>query len=211
MKLFPELEAFFAARETETHLVPQERHTSLRAIVDVFLGFAAMGADNPQILVCTHNSRRSQMSQMMSIAMRARYDVKPQVFSAGTEATAVHPNTIKALEKVGFRLISKEGPAENPRYLVAYSDEAPPVTLWSKTLDDPSLPERDFLALMTCDEAFEACPEVPGALGRVRFSFPDPKVSDGTPEAEQVYYDLAVRMGREGCWLGQEHQRLLNR
>jgi arsenate reductase len=62
--------------------------------------------------------------------------------------------------------------------------------LYSKTLD--AIP-RDLpvVAMMTCAEADEACPAIFGAVARIPWRYPDPKIADGMPESRATYRAVA--------------------
>ena len=62
--------------------------------------------------VCTHNSRRSQFSQLWSQVAADYYGINVQSFSGGVEVTACNERTIASLERFGFQ-VRKEG-SENP-------------------------------------------------------------------------------------------------
>jgi protein-tyrosine-phosphatase len=51
------------------------------------------------LFICTHNSARSQMAEGY---LNARYGVRYEAFSAGTEATQVHPLAIAAMKESGI-------------------------------------------------------------------------------------------------------------
>ena len=101
-------------------------------------------------------------------------------FSAGTEATAFHPNMIKALKSTGFELISHEA-GENPIYMGAGQE------MFSKRLDHQSLPSAHFIAVMVCSDADSNCPLVPGAEKRISLTYDDPKAFDNTNQEETKY------------------------
>ena len=129
----------------------------------------------------------------MAAAYFGLHDIAP--FSGGTEATAFHPRAVAALKRAGFQIDHADG--DNPRYRVAFSDDAPPVQTYSKTFDDAANPRQGFAAIMTCAEADAGCPLVPGAEFRLALTYDDPKEADGTPQ-EAARYDERVRqIGRE--------------
>lgn len=146
--------------------------------------------------ICTHNSRRSHLA-MIWAAVAAEVFLLPQVhtYSGGTEATAFNPRAVAALERAGFRVGNPGG--ENPHYLVAYSVTRPPLECWSKTWDDPVNPTRDFAAIMTCSDADENCPYIPGVNLRLALTYEDPKVADDTPAEVQKYDERLREIGRE--------------
>ncbi len=146
--------------------------------------------------ICTHNSRRSQIAQVWAAVAAAYAGLDGvQTYSGGTEVTAFHANAVAALERVGFR-IDKPG-GDNPHYLVHFSPDLPPLTCYSKAFDDASNPTRDFAAVMTCSQADENCPFIPGAMWRLPLTYEDPKVADDTPQAAAHYEERVREIGRE--------------
>lgn len=135
--------------------------------------------------ICTHNSRRSHLSQIWAQVFAFKAGTKISTFSGGTEATAFHPNAVAALRRAGFEIISEH--EENPRYRVSFSEDLEPMICFSKTFDDEVNPSSDFAAIMTCSEADTDCPYVPGASVRIKLFYEDPKISDGTAEEQQIY------------------------
>ncbi len=119
--------------------------------------------------ICTHNSRRSHLSQLWAQAAAYHYGI-PNVFcySGGTEATAFNPRAVKAMQDAGFSItIQKDG--ENPVYAVKFAGDAPAVIAFSKTYDDPFNHNKDFAAVMTCSHADENCPLVPGSSALLHY------------------------------------------
>ena len=147
--------------------------------------------------ICTHNSRRSHMAQLWSQAAALYYQV-PNVFcfSGGTVATAFNQNAVNALQYFGFQ-ISKASETENPLYLVRFSETDLVVEAFSKRFDDPVNPQDNFVAILTCSDADEACPVVPGASARFLIKYDDPKMFDGTELEQQKYRETALEIGRE--------------
>jgi arsenate reductase len=140
------------------------------------------------IFVCTHNSRRSQFSQVWAEVMQAKFGMKDFFYiqSAGTETTECNPRTISSLQRSGFE-IGKTSTEENPKYFCKYDDECPAIELWSKTLNATEI-KRPLIAVMTCSDADQNCPFVPGAVKRIKLTYSDPKKSDGS-SSEQATYD----------------------
>ncbi len=50
---------------------------------------------------------------------------------------------------------------------------------------------------MTCSEADEACPFVPGATARISTPYDDPKAFDTTPQQEAKYEERCQQIARE--------------
>lgn len=121
-------------------------------------------------------------------------------YSAGTEATAFHPNAVAALRRTGFDIPEPQR-VENPVYAVRLGDGWPAVRCFSKRFDDPSLPRESFVAVMVCDHAAQHCPVIPAAAQRYSLPYRDPKESDGTPEEAATYDARCLEIGREMAYL----------
>jgi arsenate reductase len=157
---------------------------------DVYLNF-----------ICTHNSRRSHISQLWAQAAAAFYQV-PNVrcFSGGSEATSFNPRAIKAMQDAGFKItLVEEG--TNPVYEVYYSDKVDPIIAFSKKYDDGVNPTSNFAAVMTCSQADERCPVVKGAVSRISITYDDPKEFDDTLREAEKYKERVMQIGREMLYM----------
>lgn len=194
MRLHPELERYVRARQAETAAVPPER----RLLLDRIRAYVDARPDEARLVfLCTHNSRRSHLAQVWAQVMAAVGDFRNvRTYSGGTEATAVYPGTLDALERAGMRVVRGEG--SNPVHRIEYGPGLEPLAVFSKVYDRAPNPRSGFCAVMTCDEADANCPVVSGAELRVALTHPDPKAADGRPEAARVYDErcriLAVEM-----------------
>jgi arsenate reductase len=186
------LESF---QNLEKEAIPEERkkvlwplvkyiHLKLKAQMPIHLHF-----------ICTHNSRRSQLAQVLAQAIGHYFDVSLSTYSGGTKATAFNEQAVQALGNMGFHIEQKG--TSNPHYLCSYSEAQPPVIAFSKKFDDPINPTRDFAAIMTCSEADQNCPYIPGAEQRFPIRYEDPKIYDGTIEAAYQYANTARQIARE--------------
>lgn len=154
------------------------------------------------VFICTHNSRRSHMSQIWAQAGAAHFGLEGvRTFSGGTEATAFNPRAVAALQRAGFT-VEKREEASNPVYEVT-GMEGVELECFSKRFEDTPNPDQGFAAVMTCTDADEACPYVPGAAMRFSVPFVDPKVSDGTPEEAATYDERCAQIAREMLWVMQ--------
>ena len=140
----------------------------------------------PQLnFICTHNSRRSHLAQVWAFTAAYYYKVSVSTFSGGTEATAFNSSAVSAIKSAGF-MVDALG-SVNPKYTISINSSTH-YTVWSKTFDDSFNPKENFAAVMTCSEADENCPVIPGATARISLRYEDPKQFDGTSE-EQVRYE----------------------
>lgn len=181
----------------EFNQIPESRKPILRELTE----FVSQKANANQTVnlnfICTHNSRRSHISQVWAQAAAQYYGISGvQCYSGGTEATAFNPRAVKAMQDVGFDIqVFKDG--SNPIYKIKISNEAEPLTVFSKKYDDDINPKKDFAAIMTCSHADENCPLVLGAIKRIALTYNDPKHFDGTPEEAAKYSERVHEIGRE--------------
>jgi arsenate reductase len=181
----------------EFDLIPAQRKKILLELANFVQGKINTGLPVYLNFICTHNSRRSHLSQLWAQAAAHYYGIQNVFcFSGGTEATAFNPRAVKAMQEAGFNItITKDG--ENPLYEVRYADGADPVIAFSKKYDDPFNHNKDFAAVMTCSHADENCPLVLGASGRIVLTYDDPKEFDGTPLEAAKYAERVHQIGRE--------------
>ena len=197
--LYPQIMDIFGSLQFDT--IYGERKTVLRPLVD-FIQSKSANEDVIRInFICTHNSRRSHLSQVWAQAAAAYYQIKNvYCYSGGTEATALFPMAAKVLDNAGFKVKAlTEG--KNPVYSFKYDDNAHPVIGFSKKLNDDFNPKSEFAAIMTCDSASEACPFVPGAEKRIPITFEDPKSFDGTPQQEEKYNERSMQIATEMAYV----------
>lgn len=191
MSYYPVLATYIEVLIKEADQIPESRKSELAKVASYITASPVPAKLN---FICTHNSRRSHISQIWAATAAAYYNVSVQCFSGGTEATAFNPRAVAAMERAGFQIHNPGG--SNPVYKIHMGDDLPTLACFSKTYDDPTNPESQFAAIMTCDHADANCPFIPGAT-RLALTYKDPKEADGTPE-ETTRYDERVRqIGRE--------------
>lgn len=196
MNFYPALANYMEERISEFEEIPASRKALLKELADYMRSGREQTKPLQVNFICTHNSRRSHLSQIWAATGLTYYGVgEVQTFSGGTEATAFHPNAVAALVRAGFQVENPGG--KNPHYEFTFAESGPVVECFSKTYDDPFNPSEDFAAIMTCSDADENCPYIPGATFRLALTYEDPKVADGTPEETQKYDATVRQIGRE--------------
>ncbi len=120
----------------------------------MYLYDLGMPAPHPTrvLILCTHNSARSQMAEALLRDAARRLDLKLDVHSAGTEATQVKDGARTVIAELGLNL-----------------DHHTSKTLW----DVPDAQNFDYV-ITVCDSAAEACPVYPGRTERRHYPFLDP-------------------------------------
>jgi len=205
--LRPELQRYVNERVLPAMAsIPADRKESLDLVAAFVKERKAAGATAELTFICTHNSRRSHLSQLW--AATAAYSFGQdhvRTYSGGTEATAFNPRAVAAVERAGFSIVKPEG--KNPRYEVSFTAEHAAEICWSKTYSDPANPQKDFCAVMTCSEADKNCPIVFGALDRISLPYNDPKEADGTPEETSRYDERCLQIAAEMFYVMQQAAR----
>lgn len=172
-----------------------------KEILKPLAGFIQKKADAGERInlnfICTHNSRRSHLSQIWAQVMAEHFNITNlYCYSGGTEATAMFPKVAEILHSQGME-IQKLCDTDNPVYAVKYAENAHPVICFSKKYDDTFNPVTGFAAVMTCSNADAGCPFIAGAEKRVAVKFEDPKYSDGTHEMDRTYYERSLEIAAE--------------
>ncbi len=177
--------------------ISQERKNTLQPLVD-FIQTKVSNNDAIRInFICTHNSRRSHLSQVWAQTLAHHFNIKNVTcYSGGTEATALFPMVAKTLENSGFS-IEKLSENDNPIYSIKYANNEAPIIGFSKKFDNPFNPESGFAAVMTCSSADQGCPFIAGAEKRIPITFDDPKAFDNTPQQAEKYTERSIQIATE--------------
>ncbi|WP_459555356.1 low molecular weight phosphatase family protein [Lacunimicrobium album] len=199
--LLPAVNDFVSQRVTEFDQIPESRKQELAAVAAYVSKQHEAGKSAKLTFICTHNSRRSHLSQIWAMVAASYYQIGDvETYSGGTEATAFNPRAVATIKRAGMQ-VKQEGNPANPRYLVSYQTSGDPLTCFSKVYNDPSNPQKEFCAVMTCQSANEACPIVQGSNSRIAVAYEDPKVADNTPEETTRYDERSAQICREMLYL----------
>ena len=147
--------------------------------------------------ICTHNSRRSHLSQVWAQTLAHYFDIKNVFcYSGGTETTALFPMAAKTLENTGFEIeVIADG--SNPIYAIKYAADVHPILGFSKKFDSNFNPNSNFVAVLTCSSADKECPYIPNAEVRIPMTFEDPKAFDNTPQQAEKYNERSLQIATE--------------
>jgi len=193
--LFSEIEK--KIKELNPQTITIERKAVLQPLTDFIQSKVSNNQEIRINFICTHNSRRSHLSQVWAQTMANYFNLKNVFcYSGGTEATALFPIVAETLQNSGFQIktISKN---ENPVYSIKYSNNEHPIIGFSKKLDDDFNPKSEFVAIMTCSQADGGCPFIAGAEKRIPITFEDPKVFDNTPQQAEKYNERSLQIATE--------------
>jgi arsenate reductase len=185
--------------ETLKHLntdqISKERRETLQPLIDYIQSKVSAGEDVKLNFICTHNSRRSQLSQVWAKTAAYYYGIDISSYSGGVEITAFNERAVNAIKRAGFR-VTRKG-KNNPGYFMFFSDDAESITTFSKLYDDAMNPKKGFAAIITCSHADENCPFIAGADKRIPIRYEDPKEFDGTQLEAAKYDERSMQIANE--------------
>lgn len=194
--MYPTLENYITRLVSDFSSISEDRKKDLKEVANYIRTKLSAGEPAKLNFICTHNSRRSHLSQIWAQTAAAFYSIdKIETYSGGTEATAFNPRAIAAVERAGFKVEYPGG--ENPGYKVSFSEESEAMVCFSKKFDDDFNPDENFAAIMTCSDADENCPFVPGTEFRKPITYVDPKEADGTEREAEVYDERCRQIATE--------------
>ncbi|CAH0295024.1 protein-tyrosine-phosphatase [Chryseobacterium sp. Bi04] len=177
--------------------ISEERKTVLQPLVNYIQSKVETNQTIRLNFICTHNSRRSHLSQIWAQTMSHHFGIKNvYCYSGGTEATAMFPEVAETLNNQGFQ-IQKLSETENPVYAVKYAQNESAIICFSKEYNNEFNPKNEFGAIMTCNNADVGCPIIFEAEARFPIKYDDPKASDNTPEQTQVYTERSSQIATE--------------
>lgn len=195
MPLFTEIKSVIEGLDVGA--IPEERKEILVPLIDFLQEKSNANQEIRINFICTHNSRRSHLSQVWAQTMAYYFNTKNVFcYSGGTEATALFPMVSETLKNSGFQIntISK---GENPIYCIKYTENEHPIIGYSKKFDDAFNPKERFVAIMTCSSADKDCPYIVGAEERIPITFEDPKAFDNTPQQAKKYEERSLQIATE--------------
>ena len=177
--------------------IAEERKVVLQPLID----FIQTKVDTQQSIrlnfICTHNSRRSHLSQIWAQTMAFQFGIRNVFcYSGGTDATAMFPKVGETLTNQGFQ-IQQLSSENNPVYAVKYDENEEAIVCFSKTFDDGFNPTSEFAAIMTCSSADAGCPFIAGAEKRLPIRYEDPKAFDGTDLMDAKYAERSLEIASE--------------
>jgi arsenate reductase len=179
--------------------ISTERIQLLDEMADYLLAKMKQGEEIRLNFICTHNSRRSQFSQVWAQTAAVYYGIDAACFSGGVEVTAFNERAVAALKRDGFKLVQKG--EENPVFFVFPGEDTEPIITFSKVFDDALNANKGFAAVMTCDHADENCPYIPGAEKRFPLRYEDPKAFDDSSLEEKMYSERSHQIAADLFYL----------
>ena len=183
--------------QLSTERISEERKRILQPLIQFISSNLSKNEEVRLNFICTHNSRRSHLSQIWAQTMANYYQIENVFcYSGGTEATAMFPKVGETLVNQGFQ-IQQLNQEQNPVYAVKFDDNQHPIICFSKAYFDDFNPKTNFGAIMTCNNADEGCPMVFGAEARFPIKYDDPKAFDGTELMNEKYAERSLQIASE--------------
>lgn len=201
-QVLPEIENTISLLDIDK--ISDDRKKILNPLADYIQERVTKGLTISLNFICTHNSRRSHLSQVWAQTLAHYVGIKNVFcYSGGTEATAMFPLAAETLQNMGFE-ISKLSETSNPVYSIKYASNSHPIIGFSKTFDDDFNPSANYAAIMTCSSADKGCPVVGGSDGRFPITFDDPKAFDKTPLQKEKYRERSLQIATEMLYVMQK-------
>lgn len=177
--------------------ISEDRKAILQSLIDYIQDKKEKNLPIRLNFICTHNSRRSHLSQIWAQTLSYHFGItQVACYSGGTEATAMFPKIVETLQNQGFN-IQKLNESNNPVYAIKYATNEHPIICFSKTYNNEFNPQNQFAAIMTCDSADEGCPLVFGAEARFPVKYEDPKKFDNTDLQTEKYAERSLEIAQE--------------
>jgi arsenate reductase len=124
------------------------------------------------LILCTHNSARSVLSEGMLNHLAGRLGRDVRAFSAGSSPSGrINPLALEVLSSAGVDTCGFR----------------------SKSWDEFTVPDAPLMRIVitVCDNAAqETCPYWPGAPVQVHWGYPDPSNARGTDEDRRAAFEL---------------------
>ncbi len=187
---------YLDGRMSEFDQIPDERKALLQELSQ-YIGRNLQERGEVHLnFLCTHNSRRSQLSQVWAHVASEFFGLNVHAYSGGTEVTAFNERAVKAVQNAGLG-VDIEANGDNPKYVLSLGQALAPFHAYSKTYDD-AVPEGiAYAAVMTCSHADQNCPFIPEADWRFPLRYDDPKAFDDTPQEAEKYAERCAQIARE--------------
>ena len=198
MNLHNNLQQAIAKLELEFDSIPESRKQELKEIALTIKNSLTLFGRADLTVICTHNSRRSQLGQLWLKVAALHYGITNiYTFSGGTEATAFNIRMVNALHDFGFKVKNLDETL-NPKYHIKLADNDDTMdVLYSKVYNESYNPQQNFIALLVCNSADKGCPIVAGAFRRISLPYLDPKEFDDTNLEKEKYLEKVNEIGRE--------------
>ena len=160
------------------------------------------------IFICTHNSRRSQFSQVWAYISSLYFKLDfLEFYSGGTEVDSVNLNVINALRNSGLEIEKEQ--KDDKVYLLRPFKEDKGINLYSKKYSCKSNPTKHFIAIMTCSDADQMCPVIKGADKRMFLPYSDPRISEKTGLEKKTYEQINTVIAKEMFYLMKQLKKII--
>ena len=175
--------------------INEDRLAVLKSLIDYIQSKIDQGQEINLNFICTHNSRRSQFSQIWAQTAADYFGVPGKCYSGGVEVTAFNERAVASIKRSGFKVVAQGD--INPIYSVFHSEDHDPIKAFSKLFDNPVNKAEQFAAVMTCSHADENCPFIPGTEQRIAVRYEDPKAFDDSPQEAAKYDERSMQIASE--------------
>ena len=147
------------------------------------------------IFYCSENTFRSQAAQVFAQTLcNANKFRRMKFFSAGLTSGEINPALIEYFSKIGYKL-KKTEKAGKVEYELKFSDKSDPILLYSKTIEDPTLPKKIVTSVIVCDIKKETdCSNLQTETNPVSLAFEKVLPGDNSKKVESTLRSIAAEM-----------------
>ena len=143
------------------------------------------------------NSKTSQLLQVWSSFAIQYFKLKNiQSYSGGISVSSVHKNTIKSLQKIGFRFQIVDFSHQNSSYRVSSNNFIGSGLLFSKSVYHPTN-KSPFIAIIVSENSNIISPYIPDALKLFHLEYPNPNSLDTNLFKIEKYTALNIQIAAE--------------
>jgi protein-tyrosine-phosphatase len=188
-KLYPELEKLFSSSKRKFVNISNERETKLIKITQLIARKKTKQKEANIVFVSKNNAGTNLVAQVLLQSALSFYDItKVKSFSAGLASSDIDGRVVEHLTKSGFK-----SSGTNSKIELKYNDTES-VSIFSKKLDDSSLPQTDFYSVVICPEGKSACQASPGSEYIVELALPELTEIKDNAEFDKVYSQIVTEM-----------------
>ncbi len=202
MKLYKNLNHSVLELIKEFDLITETRKQELEKLAFVINESLTNFGKAEITVICTHNSRRSQLGQLWIKVAAIHYNIKNiYTFSGGIEATSFNYRMVNAIKEYGFKVDQLDGNINSKYHIPLGEEDESMDILYSKVYSESYNPQINFIAIMVCSQADEGCPIVAGSFNRISLPYLDPKEFDDTEFESIKYLEKVKEIGREMLYM----------
>jgi len=148
-----------------------------------------------------NNSRISQLLQVWSAFAIQYFNLQAiHSFSGGITVSSVHKNTIKSLQKLGFKFQLLDFFHQNSSYIASSKNFNEISLVFSKSIYNPAN-ISPYITIMVCENPIDISSYIQNSLKTFHLEYPNPTTFDATLYQSEKYAALNLQIAAETYFL----------